>query len=224
MDLRTPISDALHLPVWMDNDGNCAALAEKKFGRGKGVECFVVIITGTGIGGGIIHNNELIHGSMFCAAELGHIMVSLDGPECTCGSKGCIEAYASGVALQREAKRLHDEDLLMMDGMSKSGGAVSAIDLVCAAKLGNVEAQKVLKTASCALGVGIVNILHTVNPSLVVLSGVLAAHYEDGVKEVIAQRALPSARAVDVVVSGLAEPALLGAASMVLDYGTRRTY
>lgn len=62
----------------------------------------------TGIGGGIIHQNELIHGSSFCAAELGHIMVALDGPECLCGSHGCIEAYASGIALQREAKKLHD--------------------------------------------------------------------------------------------------------------------
>lgn len=61
-----------------------------------------------GIGGGIIHQNELVHGSTFCAAELGHIMVSLDGPECSCGSSGCIESFASGMALQREAKRLHD--------------------------------------------------------------------------------------------------------------------
>lgn len=61
-----------------------------------------------GIGGGIIHQHELIHGSSFCAAELGHIVVSLDGPECLCGSQGCIEAYASGIALQREAKKLHD--------------------------------------------------------------------------------------------------------------------
>lgn len=61
-----------------------------------------------GIGGGIIHHNELVHGSTFCAAELGHIMVSLEGPECSCGSRGCIEAYASGMALQKEAKRLHD--------------------------------------------------------------------------------------------------------------------
>lgn len=61
-----------------------------------------------GIGGGIIQHHELVHGSTFCAAELGHIMVSLDGPECMCGSRGCIEAYASGMALQREAKRLHD--------------------------------------------------------------------------------------------------------------------
>lgn len=61
-----------------------------------------------GIGGGIVHQHELIHGSSFCAAELGHIVVSLDGPECLCGSQGCIEAYASGIALQREAKKLHD--------------------------------------------------------------------------------------------------------------------
>lgn len=61
-----------------------------------------------GIGGGIIHQHELIHGSSFCAAELGHLVVSLDGPDCSCGSHGCIEAYASGMALQREAKKLHD--------------------------------------------------------------------------------------------------------------------
>lgn len=62
----------------------------------------------SGIGGGIIHQNELIHGSSFCAAELGHIVVAMDGPECLCGNHGCIEAYASGIALQREAKKLHD--------------------------------------------------------------------------------------------------------------------
>lgn len=61
-----------------------------------------------GIGGGIVHQNELVHGSTFCGAELGHIMVSLDGPACSCGSRGCIEAFASGLALQREAKRLLD--------------------------------------------------------------------------------------------------------------------
>lgn len=69
---------------------------------------FNCLETFVGIGGGIIHHNELVHGSTFCAAELGHIMVSLDGPECSCGSRGCIEAYASGMALQKEAKRLND--------------------------------------------------------------------------------------------------------------------
>ncbi|XP_068176717.1 bifunctional UDP-N-acetylglucosamine 2-epimerase/N-acetylmannosamine kinase isoform X1 [Antennarius striatus] len=225
VDLRTPISDSLHLPVWVDNDGNCAALAEKKFGHGKGVENFATIITGTGIGGGIIHQNELVHGSTFCAAELGHIMVSLDGPECSCGSKGCIEAYASGMALQREAKRLHDEDLLKVEGMDmKLSETITAAHLISAARLGNSKADDVLNNACTALGVGIINILHIVNPTLVILSGVLASYYQGPVQRVIAERALFSAQSIKVVTSDLEEPALLGAASMVLDYATRRIY
>uniref|UniRef100_A0AAY4AX42 UDP-N-acetylglucosamine 2-epimerase domain-containing protein n=1 Tax=Denticeps clupeoides TaxID=299321 RepID=A0AAY4AX42_9TELE len=219
VDIRTPISDALHLPVWVDNDGNCAALAERKFGHGKGVENFVTVITGTGIGGGIVQHNELIHGSTFCAAELGHIMVSMDGPECMCGSRGCIEAYASGMLLSLNS------DSLITEGLSvKNEEPVSAIHLINAAHLGNTKADAILRTAGTALGVGIVNILHMVNPSLVILSGVLASFYEGPVQQVINQRALTSARSIRVVSSDLEEPALLGAASMVLDYTTRRTY
>ncbi|XP_008936545.1 PREDICTED: bifunctional UDP-N-acetylglucosamine 2-epimerase/N-acetylmannosamine kinase isoform X2 [Merops nubicus] len=182
-------------------------------------------ILGVGIGGGIVHQHELIHGSSFCAAELGHIVVSLDGPECLCGSQGCIEAYASGTALQREAKKLHDEDLLLVEGMSmKEEEIVSAAHLIQAAKLGNTKAESILRTAGTALGLGVVNILHTVNPSLVILSGVLASHYVNAVKDVINRQALSSVKTVDVVVSNLADPALLGAASLVLDYTTRRIY
>ncbi|KAM9641558.1 bifunctional UDP-N-acetylglucosamine 2-epimerase/N-acetylmannosamine kinase isoform 6-T8 [Trichechus inunguis] len=182
-------------------------------------------ILGVGIGGGIIHQHELIHGSSFCAAELGHLVVSLDGPDCLCGSHGCIEAYASGMALQREAKKLHDEDLLLVEGMSvPKDEAVGALHLIQAAKLGNAKAQSILRTAGTALGLGVVNILHTMNPSLVILSGVLANHYIHIVKDVIRQQALPSVQDVDVVVSDLMDPALLGAASMVLDYTTRRIY
>ncbi|XP_017281164.1 bifunctional UDP-N-acetylglucosamine 2-epimerase/N-acetylmannosamine kinase [Kryptolebias marmoratus] len=225
VDLRTPISDALGLSVWVDNDGNCAALAERKFGHGRRVENFVTIITGTGIGGGIIHQNELIHGSTFCAAELGHIKVSLEGPECSCGSHGCIEAYASGLALQREAKRLHDEDLLKAEGMDiKLSEPITAAHLVSAARMGNPKAEAVLCKASTALGVGIVNILHIVNPSLVILSGVLASYYKEPVQHVISEKALISSQSIKVVTTDLDEPALLGAASMVLDYATRRTY
>lgn len=79
-------------------------------------------------------------------------------------------------------------------------------------------------TAGTALGLGVVNILHTMNPSLVILSGVLAGHYVNIVKDVIGRQALFSVQTVDVVVSNLADPALLGAASLVLDYSTRRIY
>uniref|UniRef100_A0A8C9T5U3 Glucosamine (UDP-N-acetyl)-2-epimerase/N-acetylmannosamine kinase n=1 Tax=Scleropages formosus TaxID=113540 RepID=A0A8C9T5U3_SCLFO len=182
-------------------------------------------ILGVGIGGGIVQHGELVHGSTFCAAELGHIMVSLEGPECSCGSRGCIEAYASGAALQREAKRLHDEDLLLVEGMSlKKDEQVTAAHLISAAHLGNSKAEAMLQTAGAALGMGIVNILHTVNPGLVVLSGILASFYQNPVQQAIRQRALSSAQGIHVVISELEEPALLGAASMVLDYTTRRTY
>lgn len=94
---------------------SCRTGTLKNCWRTGGVcHCFVffvnnaILIIFAGIGGGIVHQHELIHGSSFCAAELGHIVVSLDGPECLCGSQGCIEAYASGIALQREAKKLHD--------------------------------------------------------------------------------------------------------------------
>uniref|UniRef100_A0A3Q2VJE9 Glucosamine (UDP-N-acetyl)-2-epimerase/N-acetylmannosamine kinase n=2 Tax=Haplochromini TaxID=319058 RepID=A0A3Q2VJE9_HAPBU len=182
-------------------------------------------ILGVGIGGGIIHHNELVHGSTFCAAELGHIMVSLEGPECMCGSRGCIEAYASGMALQREAKKLHDEDLLKVEGMDmKLSEPITAAHLISAAKMGNSKADAVLTKAATALGVGIINILHIVNPSQVILSGVLASYYQAPVQHVISQRALFSVQNIKVVTSDLEEPALLGAASMVLDYATRRIY
>ncbi|XP_029949111.1 bifunctional UDP-N-acetylglucosamine 2-epimerase/N-acetylmannosamine kinase isoform X2 [Salarias fasciatus] len=225
VDLRTPISDALHLPVWVDNDGNCAALAERKFGHGKGVENFVTVITGTGIGGGIIHHNELVHGSTFCAAELGHIVVSLEGPECSCGGHGCIEAYSSGMALQREAKKLHDEDLLKVEGVDmKLSEPITAAHLISAARMGNSKADAILNKAATALGAGIINILHIVNPTLVILSGVLASFYQAPVQRIISERALFSTKGTKVVTSDLEEPALLGAASMVLDYTTRRIY
>uniref|UniRef100_A0A8C9QCC7 Glucosamine (UDP-N-acetyl)-2-epimerase/N-acetylmannosamine kinase n=1 Tax=Spermophilus dauricus TaxID=99837 RepID=A0A8C9QCC7_SPEDA len=164
VDLRTPLSDTLHLPVWVDNDGNCAAMAERKFGQGKGLENFVTLITGT-------------------------------------------------------------EDLLLVEGMSvPKDEAVGALHLIQAAKLGNAKAQSILRTAGTALGLGVVNILHTMNPSLVILSGVLASHYIHIVKDVIRQQALSSVQDVDVVVSDLVDPALLGAASMVLDYTTRRIH
>uniref|UniRef100_A0A3Q2ZB17 Glucosamine (UDP-N-acetyl)-2-epimerase/N-acetylmannosamine kinase n=1 Tax=Hippocampus comes TaxID=109280 RepID=A0A3Q2ZB17_HIPCM len=182
-------------------------------------------ILGVGIGGGIIQHNELIHGSTFCGAELGHIMVSLDGPECSCGSQGCIEAYASGLALQREAKKMNDDELLKGEGLTtKLSEPITAAHLINAARLGNAKAVAVLNKASTALGVGIINILHTLNPSLVILSGVLASIYEEPVKHLIASRALLPAQSTKVVTSDLEEPALLGAASMVLDYATRRTY
>uniref|UniRef100_A0A3Q1G5Z6 Bifunctional UDP-N-acetylglucosamine 2-epimerase/N-acetylmannosamine kinase-like n=1 Tax=Acanthochromis polyacanthus TaxID=80966 RepID=A0A3Q1G5Z6_9TELE len=164
VDLRTPISDALHLPVWVDNDGNCAALAERKFGHGKGVENFVTVITGTG------------------------------------ERAGLQEIYFLTLCLHYARKK---------------SGILQVSEILCVF---------FSVAASTALGVGIINILHIVNPSLVILSGVLASYYQAPVQRIISERALLSAQSIKVVTSDLEEPALLGAASMVLDYATRRIY
>lgn len=97
---------------------------------------------------------------------------------------------------------------------------------LCSANLATCHSNSLslLYLAGMALGVGIINILHMVNPAMVILSGVLASFYESPVRQIISQRALTSARDVRVLTSDLEEPALLGAASMVLDYATRRTY
>ncbi|CAL8334054.1 unnamed protein product [Lota lota] len=183
-------------------------------------------ILGVGLGGGIVHHHELVHGSTFLRGGAGPTSwCRWTGRSARCGSRGCVEAYASGVALQREAKRLHDEDLLSLEGVElKKVEAVSAVHLISAARQGNTNAQAVLKTASTALGVAVVNILHMMNPSLVILSGVLASYYQSPIQDIISQRALVSSQSIKVVTSDLEEPALLGAASMVLDYSTRRTY
>ncbi|XP_030841746.1 bifunctional UDP-N-acetylglucosamine 2-epimerase/N-acetylmannosamine kinase isoform X1 [Strongylocentrotus purpuratus] len=226
IDLRTPIETTLHLPVWVDNDGNCAALGERKFGHGRGVKDFITIATGTGIGGGIVLDKRLIHGTNFCAAELGHIKVSLDGPACQCGSHGCVEAYSSGMALKREAMKLHEAGELLVDGMIvEKGEEVTAKHLVQAAKTGNQKAKKILDTGAQALGTAITSLLHVLNPKLVILCGVLSNVYLEPVREAVKTHSLPSAVSeVEIVSSQLVEPALLGAASLVLEYATRRTY
>lgn len=101
---------------------------------------------------------------------------------------------------------------------------ITGVHLTAAAKLGNVNAEKIVRRAGTALGTAITSMLHVVNPSHVILCGHLAPVYYNYVKAVIQQRALPSARKVEIVVSEISDPALLGAASLVLDYSIRRIY
>ncbi len=103
--LRDLVAERIGLPVSMDNDANLAALAEHRHGAARGATNVVLLTLGTGIGGGLIINGELYRGSHGAGAELGHMVLQADGPPCngTCPSRGCIECYASGTALAREA-------------------------------------------------------------------------------------------------------------------------
>ncbi len=91
------------VPVSIDNDANCAAIAEWKLGAGKGLRNFVLLTLGTGVGGGVVLNNQLLRGNTGTAGELGHLSIYADGEACPCGHRGCFERYCSGTAIRRNA-------------------------------------------------------------------------------------------------------------------------
>ncbi len=104
--LAQAVSDRLGVPCRISNDANCAALGEVAAGAAKGTENAIMITLGTGVGSGIILGGKIFAGSASAGAELGHTLLVYDGETCTCGRKGCLERYASGAALQRQARRM----------------------------------------------------------------------------------------------------------------------
>jgi glucokinase len=170
-----PLVSELHAAtgrrIDLQNDGNCGALGEANYGSAKGVGDLVYLAIGTGIGGGIISNGVLIDGSRGLGAEVGHVVVALDGPRCTCGAVGCLEAFASGWAIRREAELVAttaDGDHLrcLADGGELHAGIVAK-----AAHDGDPAANQILERAGRALGAAIGAFVNIFNPSHVVIGG-----------------------------------------------------
>ena len=96
--------EQLGRPIYLENDANCAALGEFYAGAGRGSKRFITVTLGTGVGGGIIHNGKIYHGSNGMGGEVGHMTVQMNGEPCPCGNVGCWEQYASATALKRQTK------------------------------------------------------------------------------------------------------------------------
>ncbi|HAV43495.1 TPA: ROK family protein [bacterium] len=154
--LKRILEEKTGLPIFMDNDVNCATLAELKIGVGIGKKDLVAIFPGTGIGGGIVIDGRLIHGASFCGAEIGHIPIDPDGgPRCGCGRSGCLETLCSGPAIIRSTKR-----------------PLNSVDEVhLAAEEGEEWAIAALKRAARYLSQGIAIMVNALNPEMVVLGG-----------------------------------------------------
>lgn len=159
------------LEIVMENDANAAALGEQAFGAGKGVAHMVYVTVSTGIGGGVVTNGRLVGGAHGAAGEIGHMIILADGPECGCGRKGCLEALASGTAIAREAaaaiKGRRAPDL----AKRANGVDVTAEMVGMAAQAGDVVAQKILADAARYLGIGLMNVVHLLDPELIVVGG-----------------------------------------------------
>ena len=167
--------EILPYPVRLTNDANAASLGEAKFGAGKSYNNIIMLTLGTGVGGGIIINGKLYEGNEGKGAELGHSVVVVDGEQCTCGRKGCLETYASATALIRETKKA-----MRLNKRSLMWKICPDIDLVSgkipfeAAKQGDKTAIDVLDNYIKYLGEGILNFCNIFRPNVIVMSGGIA--------------------------------------------------
>lgn len=162
-------------PMYLANDGNCAALGERRYGCAQGIDDLVYLALGTGVGGGIVSGGVLVDGVRGLGAEVGHVSVAMDGPRCTCGSVGCLEAFVSGWAIKREAEAVAttaDGDLLLR---LAGDGELHAGIVKAAADQGDPAAHLILDRAGRALGAAMGAFTNIFNPRMIVIGGGVAA-------------------------------------------------
>ena len=171
--LRDEVAKKVNLPATLDNDANCATLGEWWCGAAKGGRNVVGITIGTGIGGGLIFDGKLYHGSSDTAGEIGHTTIDSTGRRCKCGNYGCLEAYASGPAIAeraREVLEVETDSLLhsMVDGDLSRITSQTVFD---ASRHGDAVALEVVRDTAHFLGVGVSNLINIFNPDIFVIAG-----------------------------------------------------
>ena len=179
INLKAEIESEFHLPVIIDNEANAGAYGEKRFGAGKNYENLIYVSAGIGIGVGFILQNSLYRGAEGFSGEMGHMVIDIDGKECSCGSKGCWELYASEQALLNQAKNSKQEDLNLE----------SLIDMAEV----DEEVKDVFRHIGRGLGIGINNIINTFNPEQIIIGNRLAIAREllsESIMEVVRNRSL----------------------------------
>ena len=171
--LRDEVGSRVNLPASLDNDANCATLGEWWCGAAKGGRNVVGMTIGTGIGGGLILDGKLYHGSSDAAGEIGHTTIDSTGRRCKCGNYGCLEAYASGPAIAQRACELVkvDGDSTLLEMVGGDLSRITAQTVFEATKRGDPVAVEVVRDTAHFLGVGISNLINVFNPDIVVIAG-----------------------------------------------------
>jgi glucokinase len=177
--LRDALAGRLPAPVFVDNDANAAAWAEWRFGAARGETHLVMITLGTGIGGGLLWDGQVIRGKHGIAGEFGHMQVVPDGHRCECGNRGCWEQYASGNALVREARALVvARSPIAMDMVTRINGDPANLTgplVTEAARGGDRMAVELLTEIGTWLGVGMANLAAALDPGMFVVGGGVSA-------------------------------------------------
>lgn len=158
--------------VYIENDANAAALGEALAGAGRGAVSCVCVTLGTGVGGGIVLDGKLYGGFNFAGAELGHHVIMVNGEDCTCGRKGCWEAYASATALVRQTKAAMDANPdSVMNELAKETGKVTGRTSFDAMRKGDAVARNVVETYIGYIACGLVNVVNIFQPEILCIGG-----------------------------------------------------
>src|SRR3954468_4807382 len=194
VELGGELSERLGLPVFVDNDANCAALAEAHYVEGGPARHLVMYTLGTGVGGGVVIDGRIFRGATGLGAELGHAVIQYDGPPCpgTCPNRGCLEALVSGTALERDATAVARDfpDSALGRAAAQNDGKLRGLHVVEAAEAGDVHALGLFDALGMLFGVGLAGAINTFEPEQIVVGGGLSR-----ASEFFFERAVHEARA-----------------------------
>ena len=183
LPLKAQLESEFHIPVTIENDANASALAEYRFGGGRGYEAVLYMTMSTGIGGGIVIDGQIYHGANDSAGEVGHQILLPDGPRCGCGKRGCLEAFCSGPAIARRAQDTIQKQLV--DGtesatalLKLANGRIKDVKsehVLEAAQTGDILALQLVEETAYYMGWGIANLVNILNPDIVLLGTIAIA-------------------------------------------------
>ena len=188
--LRKLFHRYLSIPLYIENDANCAALAEFLVGAGRDSKRFVTITLGTGVGAGIVHNGKIYHGANGMAGEVGHMVIQRGGLPCPCGRHGCWEQYASATALKRmtaAALAAHPHSILAQV-VAENEGRVSGQSAFIAARRGDPVGQQVCDEYVDYLACGVVNVVNIFQPDTLAIGGGVSNEAEEQLLRPVQQR------------------------------------
>lgn len=204
--IREWLEKAWGCPVMLGNDAEFGALGEWAFGAGRGVDNLVYIKVGTGIGAGLMIDGQIYRGTTGCAGEIGHVTIEENGPLCTCGNRGCLEALAGGRAIATKAIFAIKTGARTTLSELPTVEAISAMDVIAAARKGDHLSQKLVQEAGYYLGTALANLINLFNPTKIVIGGGVAQVGDlllEPVRKVAKQRSLKVASQAVAITSAV---------------------
>jgi glucokinase len=190
--LRSELRQLLRVPVFVDNDVNVGLVGEHALGAGRGAKNVVGIFVGTGIGGALLIDDKLYEGSRGGAGEIGHTVLAVDGPLCSCGHRGCVEALASRTAMERDVRaaiKSGRKSHVLKIMKKKNKDRMTSSVIAAALKKGDPVMRDVMKRAQYHLGILAANAVNLLDPECVVFGGGLAGRMRDGFVDPIRETA-----------------------------------